>query len=467
VTVELEIARSFAEFEALDMPYTIQVRGVSLWRLLRVAVGQAMQELPVSLTSLTRPQLIIATARSIGEIVWRPSPNADYMVKSYASSLRIEGAHGYEDIYFEALLKAQPRGVRWHSLNAPDYANRKHGLRSDSLDCTAIHTLGAALARVFPVREGVDAYAKLSTLVSQRLGVTGFTPRHIARVFSSFWWQARIFKQLIASSQVKTVIAADSEELALTFACRNLGVRFVELQHGVLNPDDPLCLPRAALDQATEQALLLPDARALYGEYWSASHTLTAMGELNRDFAVGSSTIDQYRAQRKTHFRPDAQCPRLVVTTQGLDRAALIGFIASFLSQYAGPCLITIKLHPAYDRSVEPYAQKLADDPRVEIVMGSALPNTYELIAQADLHISIASACHFDALGMGTPTVVLDLEGGDVVMDLVRSGDAQFARTPTDLSNIVTQQSWGKVSTSVSNKYFKPEYLSNILQLVR
>lgn len=467
MTVELEIANSFAEFETFHEPYTIQVRGVSLWPLLRVAVGYAMQKLPLSLAALTRSQLIIASARSMGSIAWRPAVAADYMVKSYASSLRIKGVHGYEDVYFEELLKTRPKGIRMQSLNAPGYAGRNHALGTASIDCTAIHTVGATLGRLFPVQDGKDAYAKLSTLITEHLGVAGFSGDHIAFVFGSFWWQARLFKRLLWSSSVKTVIAADSEERALAFACLRLGIRFVELQHGVLNPLDPLCLPATALRQANADALLLPDALALYGDYWAQRHAITAMGELGRIFAVGSSTIDRFRKQRATGFQAHPECPRLVVTTQGLDRDALITFLADFLALYAGACILTIKLHPAYDRSAEPYAQTLGTDPRVEVVLGDAEPNTYELIARADLHISIASACHFDALGIGTPTAVLNLRGSDAVQDLVNSGDALFANAAADLAAIVAQRSWGIVSAAVSSRYFKQGNLSNILQLVQ
>lgn len=467
MTAELEIAHSFAEFEAMHEPYKIQVRGVSLWPLLRVAVGYAMQELPLSLAALTRSQLIIASVRSVGSVIWQPALAADYVVKSYASSLRIKAAHGYEDVYFDELLKTKPKGVRMHSLNAPGYAKRRHGLGTTNVDCTAVHTLGAMLGKFFPVQEGKDAYSKLSGLITEKLGVRGFSAERIAHVFGSFWWQARLFKRQLAASSVKTVIAADSEEKALAFACRSLGIRFVELQHGVLNPLDPLCLPAIALRQASAQALLLPDVLALYGSYWDERHLKTAMGELNRVFTVGSATIDRYRDQRAARFQSDPGCPRLMVTTQGLDRDALIALLADFLSMYSGACTLSIKLHPAYDQSSTPYTQALATDPRVRVIMGDAEPNTYELIAHADLHISIASACHFDALGIGTPTAVLDLKGSDVVQDLVHSSDALYVKTAADLAAIVKQRSWGVVSEAVSSKYFKRDYLSNILQLMR
>lgn len=466
MTAELEIARSFAEFEAMHAPYTIQVRGVSLWPLLRVAVGYAMQKLPLSLTTVTRSQLIIATAKSAGAFVWQPALAADYMVKSYASALRVKGENGYEDIYFEELLKGKPSGVRMHSLNASGYANHHHGLGTASIDCTGIHTIGAALGRFLPVKEGKDAYAQLGHLITKHLGVPGFSAEQIAFTFASFWWQARLFKRLLASSPIKTIIAADSEERALAFACQSLGVRFVELQHGVLNPLDPLCLPATALRQASARSLLLPDMLALYGDYWAERHATTAMGELGRLTTVGSSAIDRYHEQRATGFQADPACPRLVVTTQGLDREALIAFLAQFLTLHAGTCVVTIKLHPAYDRSAQPYAQALSGDPRVEIVMGDAQPNTFELIARADLHISIASACHYDALGIGTPTAVLNLKGNDAVQDLVRKGDALYLSTPADLASLIAQRSWGTIAAATSGEYFKRNHLQNMLQLV-
>ena len=469
MTAESEIAALFAKFEATHEPYKIQVRGVSLWPLLRVSVGYAIQELPLSLTSLTRFQLIIATARSACDVLFNRKLVADYVVKSYASSLRIKGkgAQGYEDVYFEELLKSKAGGLRLHSLNAPGYSNRRHGQQVVSVDCTAILTLGSALGRIFPIYDGNDAYETLASLIGRHLGVAEFSAQRIARVFASFWWQAWLYKKLLRSSKTKSVIAADSEERALAFACCGLGIQFIELQHGVLNPNDPLCLPAAALDQTTEQALLLPDALALYGDYWTTRHAHTAMGKLGRVFSVGSSTIDRYFANRVSNFQADLRCPKLVVTTQGLDRSALIAFLASFLEMYKGNCEISIKLHPAYDRSIEPYTKVLGADPRVSIISGDGEPNTYELIARSDLHISIASACHFDALGIGTPTVVLNLIGSDVVQDIVESGDAVYVKSPMELVALVTQMSWNKIPQTVSNKYFKQGFLKNILHLMQ
>lgn len=156
----------------------------------------------------------------------------------------------------------------------------------------------------------------------------------------------------------------------------------------------------------------------------------------------------------------------MVVTTQGIDRDALIAFLSRFLGRHADPCRLIIKLHPAYDSSRELYVKMLGGDSRVQIVGGRDDPNTYELIAQSDLHLSIASACHYDALGIGTPTLVIGLAGYPLVQGLIDAGDALFAGSPEDLAEIVACRAWKPVSDTVSGKYFSHGFVNNLQPLI-
>ena len=187
------------------------------------------------------------------------------------------------------------------------------------------------------------------------------------------------------------------------------------------------------------------------------------MGRLH---AVGAEIIDRFNKVRKAEFQLDPSCPRLVVTTQGIDRDALIVFLETFLLSYPGNCVLNVKLHPAYDKSPVPYNKILGADHRVRILCGTDEPNTFDLIARSDLHLSIASACHFDALGIGTPTVVLGLAGHDVVLDLVAAGDAMFAGSPVELADIVGRRCWTAVTETVSGKYYCHGFLKNLSPLI-
>lgn len=462
---EAEAAAVLARFESEHRLFELSVRGISVWRLLRFPVGLALQNLPFEHTPLPRSELLGAFLRSLRDLARLPG-GVRYVVKSYVSALRIRGNDGYEDIYFERLLEEAPGGARLFSLNAPGYAGRSGSSSAPAIDCTAVTILGALLARAFPVREGDAAFARLSVLMAEVLGLDGFPMQRIRRMFSSFWWQSRLYEWVLRRTGARTALAADTGERALLAACQRLGVRFIELQHGIFTPDHPDALPAYALRTAGAAELLLPDQVALYGDYWLARQSDSALGKAGRLLSAGSSVIEKFRERRAAEYRPSPDSPRMVVTTQGIDRDALIAFLSRFLALYTGPCLLTVKLHPAYDSSLELYIKMLGSDSRVQIVGGCDDPNTYELIARSDLHLSIASACHYDALGIGTPTLVIGLAGYPLVRDLLDAGDALFAGSPEDLAEIVSRRAWMPVSEAVSDKYYRHGFVQNLLPLI-
>lgn len=462
---EAEAAAVLARFESEHRLFELSVRGVSVWRLLRFPVGFALQNLPFERTLLPRSELLATFFRSLRDLAGLPR-GVRYAVKSYVSALRIRGNGGYEDIYFDRLLEETPGGARLFSLNATGYAGRTASSSAPSIDCTAVAILGALLARAFPVREGDAVFARLSALVSDGLGLVDFPRGRIRRMFSSFWWQSRLYEWALRRLGARTVLAADTGERALLAACRRLGVRFIELQHGIFTPDHPDALPVSALRDTEAADLLLPDTVALYGDYWLARQADSALGKTGRLMSVGSSVIERFRERRAAEFHPSPGSPSMVVTTQGIDRDALIAFLSRFLALYADPCLLTVKLHPAYDSSLELYIKMLGGDSRVRIMGGHDDPNTYELIARSDLHLSISSACHYDALGIGTPTLVIGLAGYALVQDLLDAGDALFAKSPDELAEIVSRRAWMPASESVSGKYFRHGFVQNLLPLI-
>lgn len=462
---EAEAGAILARFESEHRLFVLSVRGVSVWRLLRFPVGLALQNIPFERAPLPRVELLANFFRSLWNLAGLPC-GIRYAVKSYVSALRIRGDGGYEDIYFERLLEEAPGGARLFSLNAAGYAGRTASSSAPSIDCTAVAILGALLARAFPVREGDAAFARLSALVSDGLGLDGFPMQRMRRMFSSFWWQSRLYEWALCRLGARTVLAADTGERALLAACQRLGVRFIELQHGIFTPDHPDALPVSALRDAEAADLLLPDMVALYGDYWLARQANSALGKTGRLLSAGSSVIEKFRARRAAEFRPSADSPCMVVTTQGIDRDALIAFLSRFLALYEGPCQLTVKLHPAYDSSLELYIKMLGGDSRVRVVGGRDDPNTYELLARSDLHLSIASACHYDALGVGIPTLVIGLAGHQLVRDLLDAGDALFAGSPEELAEIVSRRAWSPVSEAVSGKYFRHGFVQNLLPLI-
>lgn len=464
---ESETAAILTEFERGNDVYGLVVDGVSVWRLIRGSVGYAIQDLPLSGPRLSPLELLRASLVSAWQLVRLRTPaSRGYLVRSYASALRIKKGEVYEDVYFESLMERRPHGLRMHSLNASGYAGRSHQASGVDLDCTAVRVLAGALARLFPRSDRDQEFARLSDLVVVELGLPGFSRQWIVRFYSTIWWQSRVYEWIVKRVRPRVVIAADTNQYALIAACRRQGIRFIELQHGVFNPEDPDCLPAAALDRCEQEALLLPDVLAVFGDYWCSVHGDTAMGRAGRLQAVGSEAVDRFRQMRQEHFVADPDCPRLLVTTQGMDRDALVAFLLDFLKRCSRRFVLQIKLHPIYDKSPEPYVDAFAHDPRVLVLSGTSDPDTFHLIAMADAHISIASACHFDALGIGVPTVVIPLAGHEVVLGLVKQGDALMVHAPAELAVMVAQSAWGRVEDHVSNRYFKSGFVDHLSLLM-
>ena len=76
--------------------------------------------------------------------------------------------------------------------------------------------------------------------------------------------------------------------------------------------------------------------------------------------------------------------------------------------------------------------------------------------------MSIASASHYDAIGLGVPTVVLPLQTHELVLPLCRAGHAHFAQTPEALADLVLAWRTLRLPENVSEYYFKQGARANI-----
>src|SRR5262249_48372434 len=129
---------------------------------------------------------------------------------------------------------------------------------------------------------------------------------------------------------------------------------------------------------------------------------------------------------------------------------------------YSGPLQVNVRLHPGYEAGSSAFDGRFADDHRVVLWHGNRKPDTYEMIAMSDLHVSIYSACHFEALGIGTPTAILALPGHELVLDLAARGDAILVESPERLAELVHQRGWRAVPAQISDHYFRRDYIASL-----
>ena len=121
-----------------------------------------------------------------------------------------------------------------------------------------------------------------------------------------------------------------------------------------------------------------------------------------------------------------------------------------------------IKLHPRESKK-STYIEAYKKFANVQIIMGQEQPSTFELLYKADFHASIHSTCHYEALGLGTPTIILPFSGFERMLHLVSNGYATLVKTPEEMAQLVCRPSIKQVPEEVSDYFFKPNAIFNTI----
>lgn len=465
VLTEQEAAERIRQLEQRHALFQLMVDGVSAWRLLRFWVSMQLLIRPAgSRPALHRKKRVW---RGLKELPVFLFPKRAQFLMHTSSSLRIEKENGlYKDVFFDDLILTVGDCFKLERVNSEAFhALGPQALIQSDMTTTSVELLTGFLNRFTRRRPEIELVSRqLSEVIQQDLGLA-LRPEQISCELHYFYWSRRMYRALLQRIRPQAVLISNTNEFAMLAAARDLGIRSLEMQHGIFSRHHPDFLSVEA--RPYKDTLLIPDRILLFGAYWQEE--LVAGGFYDEELQpVGSVRMDHYRQQRRAKQKPDGPL-QVVFTTQGLAVPEVAAFLRDFaaLADQAGLAFaLTIKLHPVNDPDPQPYRQVLGEDHRIHIVAGKDMPSTFTLLSQADVHVSIASACHYDALGLGVPTVVLPLRGYTVVESLLQAGHAALARTPQELLELLNGEGLPPVPEEVQEGYFKTGALENIVKVL-
>lgn len=467
---EKAVSEELSNFERRENPFSLQVRGICLWRVVRSSVFSKMQNIKLDGEAPSeRKDVIKAAIRSLRCVAYAVlrRKKTKYGVVSYPVALRVpDDDDRYADFYYQSILDEIPGGVRLlHGPMSRKEKKTKRGILN--LDLSIIYLMAAVLARIFPVRSEDGAYIKLADLISRNFPMDGMDELSLARWFSVFWWRSKLKGIFFRIIGLQSVLMINSSEYSIVSAAVSSGIKAVELQHGIYTENHPDVLSNDVVLTYGREALFLPDVIGLYGNYWADRLRPIYIGSDVRVVAVGNSICDWARGERvKKHSRNRTPLT-ILVTTQGMQQKELIEFIKESLAVIPLPVSFIIKLHPSYDKDKMLYLSEFRDDDRVRVVAGNELPATFDLLAMVDVHASIASACHYDALMMGVPTIVLGLSGSELMTPLIENGSAAMANDPESMARIISDQEWIMPSRESQEYYCRSDFINNLKNEMR
>jgi hypothetical protein len=466
IPTQSEVSARIQEFERRYPVFTICDGGVSLWRLMRFETAAQLQNLKLQRAPIPRSQLLISLPRAAWQFA-TARREYSYIGKTSKEGLRDRRNGKYRDIFFDDLIDAVPGGALFASFDNAGFAmNSRHMHRKPIFDDTSVVVGSAILGRTFGKRSPSKSSTRLATMISSDLNLPEFTPRQVQQKYDVYRYRAMIYRNVLRRFGVKIVLAANTGLFPLIAAARSLGIPYTEIQHGDFDVNHPDSIPASALDTDVS-SLLLPDRLAVFGQHEVEHLSGTALGELGRLRAVGSPAIASGRSLREKKFRSDPKQPIIIFTSQSISQEQVAQFILDFLTAYSGSIRFIIRLHPGYVGDGDTYRAIARRDPRLEVMEGGAMPPTHEMIALSDLHLSISSICHYESLGIGTPTAVLGMPGHTNMTKLMGTGAAPLIESPEQLAHMIRLRNWAVVTSDQSNYFFRPGYITNMLELMR
>lgn len=451
-------AAQFYAFERRHDLFAITVSGFSCWRVMRNFLFNKHQGLRPTVANVKKHKRILIAVKSIVDLsitLSRP-PRTDFLFKGCVSALRWQIGKRWLDPAIDPILQLGFSAFKIVEYNSESFDQQfKNAAFASHLEPSAFTSLGRLLGKFLPVRIG-DFHLRISALLENELGLK-VEPSFVRLRVSTVVWQARIYRLFLKRIRPRCVIVTDTGEYGLKLACSHLDIPFIEMQHGVFDAAHPDAVPDDA--SGSNEQLLVPDLLLTKGQFWIDK--LKGYRQSHVAVPVGSAIIDFWR---ETKLNKDTtKTAHIVVTTQGISVDQLIERLKVAIANAPTNLQwkMSIKLHPVYD-DIGWYREAFSNEGRVSILAGNLDPNIYELLAESDLHVSISSACHFDALALGKPTLMLPLPTHENLLYAVGPGGISLMSEPCDLWNVLIE----KNNFIERDLYSRSGYVENVLDCI-
>jgi hypothetical protein len=462
VKTEGEAIRVIQDLEKrLDL-LQYQVDGWCLWPLLRFDVVMEMVRLPlVSRERFTRFQQMIIALRDIPALL-NLSPRK-YLVKSYSSARSFVGNGRLKDVFFDDLFAANEDVFRLEGVNHKgSFLKRNLAKNPATLTSLPIELLAGVLALLPGIAPDFSKIAEqMSSALNDNLEVTGFSKKRLLRKARFFYWGKKLYLKLLKRLKTEKVLTADPGEYFVAAAAKELGIPVMEFQHGLVSRDYNSFYAWTGYAKKYKEIMPISDVICLFGDHWKNDLLQTGFWDAELR-STGRILLDSFRSKKP---EADKQTCNILLTSQGLEREKLIALLDEFAilaaTEKEFSYHLIIKMHPVYDPDKSVFESSFAHIKNILVLEAAEKPSTFELLANADLHCSISSTCHYDALGLGVPTVILGLQTYEDVLPLHRDGYALLARDAKELFEITRDWKTYKVTDEIREYFYRSGALEN------
>ncbi len=286
-------------------------------------------------------------------------------------------------------------------------------------DFALIIRLVAVLIRLLQGRR-LRRFAGSVTATYPALGFSRAEAVEIAAAFCANYWVNRMLVGWLAPERALLICHYGREPFIA--ACQRQGVPITELMHGAIPAGHRFYSYPPSYSHLFGRALF-PDRIAVYGDYW---RRIVLAGNM---FPPEAVVVGGYylRVAPKSTAREVSGTTRILICTQPTVQREMLEYIVFLKSALDhSTWQIVIKPHPsedatAYHALAEPSFVSVADQ------------NTYELLAECDIHISSYSSVLYEAILYGVCNYALRVERYSRLCDEVVGSGVALPLKPDEL----------------------------------
>ena len=287
---------------------------------------------------------------------------------------------------------------------------------------------------------------------------TRFSPDQLHKVkaaFELFWRHYRVWNEIIRTLQPeKCTLFPHYQQEHIILALRRNGVQVIELQHGLIAPEDFFYVYPEKINSIRQRALFA-DRILVYGQFWKDrllkgnEYPASAISVIGYYHPENKMNDDDFTAFIQQHVPVGKRI--ILLTVQKFLEKQFVEYatwLAEDIRKKNMDYFILVKPHPRPNEDIT----SLNEIPGVRVVSY----NLEYLLTIAEIHVSVFSTTLYDAVRFRVKNFALHIEEyGDYVKTVVSSGVASLLHKNENPIEKIHER---KENFDAGYFYAKPDY---------
>lgn len=447
-----EICEELWKFESENHLFDYKIHGINVWELVRLNVfdelsrefkiyGQAHSSVDSLYEKLKKSYLLFWN--SIVKNPFLGKHKTDYLVYDHPRKVQINGS--FIDIYTYYFINESNKKIDViespHLLTHFSTSRDRKNYRDHEILMSFIRK------KLFPIKltdKEKEKIKKIDILFKKWFETSNIDIYSIiVKKINVFKQQYNYHKKLIKKRQPQSVyIVVFYGKHSIIAAAKDLGVKVIEFQHGVIN-DYHFAYNFGVPNRKFKY---FPDKILTFGEYWAKTKRFPNQIDIE---VYGFPHLNNQLKKYKEIMKKERQILFISQGTIGKQLSKYAKNIAELMPQYN----FKYKLHPGeYDRWTKEYPDliKATKLDNFEVIDNNN-EDLYKLLAESDFQIGVYSTALFEGLTLKCKTILIDLPGVEYMKDLVEKKIVAFAQNEQQIKTHITNFSSEKF---VDNYFF-------------